>query len=113
MQMPIVMHPQLKDAPTITKQWICSWEEMDSQAATFETFWNPDGALVGLGMTFEASWRVFGRAATNEIGKEQITKRSLRILGNDWITGLTLHIPDIDLLEQNPRTAIEGVTVRS
>jgi hypothetical protein len=113
MNMPVVMCPQPKDAPTITKQWICSWDEMESKASTFETFWNPAGALVGLGITFGASWRVFGRTATNEPGKERITGISRRIEENNWITALTLHIPDMDLLEKDPRTAVGGVTVRT
>jgi hypothetical protein len=63
--MPMVSHPQPEEAPTISTQWIRSWQEADEQSATFETFWNSDGFLVGLGVAFGASRRDFGYRRRN------------------------------------------------
>lgn len=107
LRMPIVLYPQPKETlSTTSKQWIYSWEEVDSRPSTFEVFFNSDGNLIGLGVTIGTSMRLFG-----SVGSNGATVKSRRIQENEWITGLILHIPNANLLDKNPSTAIQGVSV--
>ncbi|OCL02984.1 hypothetical protein AOQ84DRAFT_326619 [Glonium stellatum] len=110
-QMPMVLHPQLKEGvSTVAKQWIRSWNEIDSEPSIFETFWNNENALVGLSVTFESDTRVFGRSDIDAIGGEIIRKQGVRIPADDWITSLVLHIPEMNLLK-TASTFVKGVTL--
>ncbi|OCK76198.1 hypothetical protein K432DRAFT_336121 [Lepidopterella palustris CBS 459.81] len=112
LHMPMILYPQPKNSVSnVSKQWIRSFYEVDTRASTFETFWNAEGTLVGLAVAFGTDPRVFGRADTDAVGDEQISKQVTRIPATDWISGLILHIPEMNMLDKHAHTAVKGVTV--
>jgi hypothetical protein len=107
-QMPTVLGPPSEgEVNTISKQWITSWAEIDSRLSIFEAIWDSSGSLMGLAVTFRADRRLFGRDEG-----EGSTRRSVVIDATDWIVGLILILPDIDLTEPKFKTSIHGITVR-
>ncbi|KAK2811612.1 hypothetical protein FQN50_001954 [Emmonsiellopsis sp. PD_5] len=105
--MPMTKYPQpTEDVRVISKQFIQSWEEK-IMATTLETYWNGDGYLAGLALTFGSERRGFGCTVT-----EGDIFRLLTFLDrHDWITGIILLIPAIDLLDGYAHTAVKGITV--
>ncbi|WEW58298.1 hypothetical protein PRK78_003766 [Emydomyces testavorans] len=110
-QTPMVSYPQPKDAVNVSRLFVNSWQEVDHFTATFESFWNSEGALVGLGIIFGARRRVFGYDDTSLLGGKPISKSAAHIASNDWIDGLILHIPNLNIADRNSHTAIKGVTI--
>jgi hypothetical protein len=107
-QMPAVLYPPPEgEVNTISKQLITSWVEMDNRLSVFETIWDSSGSLMGLAITFGNDRRLFGR----DQGKDS-TRSSVAIDATDWIEGLILKIPDIDLTGTKFETSIQGITVR-
>jgi hypothetical protein len=62
---------------------------------------------MGLAVIFRGDRRLFGRDEG-----EGSMRRSVVIDATDWIVGLILKIPDIDLTEPKFKTSIYGITVR-
>jgi hypothetical protein len=106
-QMPSVLYPQRQGGTDISTQRVYSWTEIDSLMATFETVWDSSGSLIGLAITFGEDRRLFGRD-----DGQATARQSTLIAATDWIVGLILHIPDLDLINTFPETSIHGITVR-
>jgi hypothetical protein len=106
LQMPIVFHPQPQGSTTISRQWIFSWDELYQPSQVFESFWNSDGFLVGLGVSFGFVRRMFGQGESDEC---DIVTHSVPIPADTWIKDIVLYINDIDLLERH----IETMSVRA
>jgi hypothetical protein len=103
----VLYPPPEGEVNTISKQLITSWVEMDNRLSVFETIWDSSGSLMGLAITFGNDRRLFGR----DQGKDS-TRSSVAIDATDWIEGLILKIPDIDLTGTKFETSIQGITVR-
>lgn len=108
MQLPMVKYPQPNmEVRTISKQWLRTLEEFDSRSAVLETLWTSNEYLMGLSVIFGTSRRVFGRAAATD----GVIKRIILIASDDWITGLVLYVPGMDLLDKHACTAVRGIEV--
>ncbi|KAF5011767.1 hypothetical protein FDECE_2134 [Fusarium decemcellulare] len=66
--------------------WIHSWEEINDSALDFETFWNDDKLLVGIGVVIGKSRRIFGTTSGR--------KTAVRIPTEDWISSMVLYLGD-------------------
>ncbi|KAJ3531157.1 hypothetical protein NM208_g9008 [Fusarium decemcellulare] len=66
--------------------WTHSWEEINDSALDFETFWNDDKLLVGIGVVIGKSRRIFGTTSGR--------KTAFRIPTEDWISGMVLYLGD-------------------
>jgi hypothetical protein len=97
LQMPIVLEPQPKGSITISQQWIRSWDELHNPSKVFESFWNPEGGLVGLGVKIGSDRRIFGQGESKEFG---IISRSVPIPADEWIKEIVLHLSNINLLKR-------------
>ncbi|KAK2755681.1 hypothetical protein FQN54_005830 [Arachnomyces sp. PD_36] len=105
LQTPLVLYPRPEDSLTASRtQWIYSWDEVDNRPSTFEAFYNSDNYLIGLAVTFGKSMRVFG----STVGASKYSKR---IGESEWITGLAVQFPLVNLFEKNPAIAIQGITL--
>ncbi|KAK2787308.1 hypothetical protein FQN53_005467 [Emmonsiellopsis sp. PD_33] len=108
--MPMTKYPQpTEDVRVISKQFVQSWQEVGvmPRNTALETYWNGDGYLVGLALTFGNERRGFGCT----VSRGDIFRRLKFIAGHGWITGIILHIPAIDLLDGYAHTAVKGITV--
>ncbi|KAF2119682.1 hypothetical protein BDV96DRAFT_642695 [Lophiotrema nucula] len=97
----IVSLPLIHGGQHFSKQIIRSWDEIDNQSCVFETCWNEAGALVGLGVIFGKSRRIFG-----EIPDEQnrYTTSSAHIPPGEWIREIVLGITNIDVFGGSKKT---------
>jgi hypothetical protein len=112
LQMPRVLHPLPNETSAIIKSlWAHSWADIASRTANFESFWDSNGVLVGLGVCFGNDRRTFGRTDGDSSAAGPITMQSIRIFKTDWIRGFVLHIPEIDMCDEAATTAIKGITV--
>lgn len=124
LMMPVVVSPMPeKGVRTAWRQWVRSFEEVGAQDVGFETVWDGEGSLVGVGVTVSGSRRLFGK----DMEREGMKKGAVTIEKGHWITGLVLHLPDMCLANHPPgrlrntikwkeeklSTSIKGVTVRS
>lgn len=78
--------------------WFKSWSDLQSKPKVFTTFW--DGASlagislgVGSGSIMGMERRLIGRDASTEGIREDF----MRLQQNEWITGVILHIPNLDI----------------
>ena len=95
----------------VRSQWVHSWEEVDEQAALLETYFDHDGFMVGMSVSFGDSRRVLGRDGSGEYGQTREGKpmmERVRIKTGDWIVGLVLHTPG---RPENKVDGIVGITV--
>lgn len=76
--MPIVSYPLPKGATTASAQFIRSWHEISHRACIFDTYWNDEGALIGIAVKFGATERVLGSTE----GKRSM---QLHIEAHEWI----------------------------
>lgn len=90
--------------------WAHSWQEMEDKAGLFETFWNDDLGLVGLGVAWRGTTRrVFGAEDTSD---DLTVQKSAKPVGSrSWIEGLILRIPSVIGVGDKASTAICGVIV--
>lgn len=88
--MPFLCLPRANEPlQTLKKFWLHSLTELDHHAATFEAFWNSSGALVGIGMAFGPSRRIFG---TDESNGSTLRKSVVRMIDGQSIACLRFHI---------------------
>ncbi|KAH6983919.1 hypothetical protein EDB80DRAFT_783222 [Ilyonectria destructans] len=87
--MPFVSVPP-PEQPSIveTKLWVHSRKEIDGFLLVFEAFWDPAGALVGLGVAVGASQRIFGIDDSHNM---TVKKTAGRIERNNWVESLVLY----------------------
>lgn len=110
LQMPLIQHPEQGVGKMMTVQWIRSWDEIDTQSAVFEAFWNKEGYLVGIGVAFGSNRRVLGQKEDEENG---IMSRAVRIPTGQWIKEITLHLSNLDVEDKRRRTIkVEALSVR-
>jgi hypothetical protein len=112
-QLPMTMYPKPQGTKTITSQWICSWDEIDSRGeeVTFESYWSVDGNLVGLAVVFGSDRRELGKGTDKELG---IVKKSVSPTTRGWISGVILHICGVDSSRKMEQKAtIKALTVCS
>lgn len=91
--MPIVSYPLLKGATTVSAQFIRSWHEISHRACVLDTYWNDDGALVGVAITFDAVQRVLGSTE----GRPGL---QLYIDAHEWIQEILVSVKDCDMFEE-------------
>lgn len=111
LQMPLSMYPKPQGARFIYEQWIRSWDEIDDpQPSTFESYWNKNGDLVGLGVRFETDLRLLGQGESKELG---VTESTALIPSGQWINAITLHISNVDMFVENQLkiASIKALTV--
>ncbi|EEH03544.1 F-box domain-containing protein [Histoplasma capsulatum G186AR] len=105
-QLPMVKYPQPDmEVRTISKQWLHTLEEFNGRSALLETFWSSDDYLMGLTVSFRTSRRPFGRDAATGGAHQHV----LSIESSDWISGLVLYMPVMDLLDAHACTAVKGI----
>lgn len=92
LHMPIVSYPVPKGATTVSAQFIRSWHEIGHRACVFDTYWNEDGALVGIAVTFGATERVLG--STN--GKRSL---QLHIEAHEWVQEIRVSLNKSDMFK--------------
>lgn len=85
---------------------------MNAEPAAFETFWNTEGVLVGLGVSIGTDHRILGDSGIPISGTMTCVadRSAVRIKAGEWIRGLILHL-DIDKPEPYG-TSIKKITVR-
>lgn len=86
--------------------WLHSGGELQTSrfgAFIFETFWNDDGLLIGIGVTLRDSQRVFGTRSGNV--------ETTQLMPGDWITEMKLSFGKDGLAEGNPNAGIKGIDV--
>jgi hypothetical protein len=88
--MPIVLYPEPKEVQTTSAQFIRSWNEIN-YSCDLDTYWNADGTLIGIAVTFNIVQKVFGSV-------HGFTGQSLHISSGDWIQSITVFVSDIDML---------------
>ena len=108
--MPVVSYPHPTQKPMTRRSfWVKSWDEIYEEAKKIETFWDNDGALVGLSIALESQGRnLFGK----DDSSSGITLQSTMIDKNDRVVGLILHISKMTLRFPEPSTSPRGITVR-
>ncbi|KAF3047594.1 hypothetical protein E8E12_010671 [Didymella heteroderae] len=94
LHMPIVSYPLPKGATTVSAQFICSWHEIGYRACVFDTYWNDDGALVGIAVTFGATERVLGSTQ----GKPGL---QLHIDAHEWIQEIRVSLKECNMFEES------------
>jgi hypothetical protein len=92
--MPIVSYPLLKGATTVSAQFIRSWHEIGHRACLFDTYWNDDGALVGIAVTFGAAQRVLGSTE----GRPGL---QLHIDAQEWIQEIIVSLKDCNMFDES------------
>lgn len=92
--MPIVRYPLTKGETTASVQFIRTWHEIGHRACDFDTYWNDDGALVGIATTFGTIQRVLGSTE----GMRGVT---LHIDAHDWIKEIIVSLKDCDMFQEN------------
>jgi hypothetical protein len=97
------------DISTHTKLFVYGWTEIQTLGSVFETYWDTNKSLVGLGVVFDDSRRVFGREGV--ITNTNLTRHSVRIPAGSWVTSSQLHIPKFDILANGDTRAVQGITV--
>lgn len=110
LQLPVALHPKPRPARMINARWVRSWDELyPPSASSFDSYWNRDGLLVGLAVTFEEEPRIFGIGECREF---EVVKESVDIPSGEWITGIILHISNVDL-DNDPQqiAATKALTV--
>lgn len=77
--------------------WFKSWSEMHSEPKVFTTFW--DGAsLAGISLGVGSGVTGMGRRLLGRDGStDGIYGDLMRLQNNEWITGVILHIPTLDI----------------
>lgn len=68
--------------------WITNPCEMENRSATFDAFWNEDGALVGLQVSIGSSQRLLGMDQSLD---SQLERTSARIQAGAWVNGLMVY----------------------
>jgi hypothetical protein len=106
LHMPVVCYPLPKGATTVSAQFIRSWHEIGHRACVFDTYWNDDGALVGIAVTFDTASRVLGSTE----GKRGL---QLHIDAHEWIQEIRVSLKNCNMFEENIdrshyRTAIDN-----
>ncbi|OAL57354.1 hypothetical protein IQ07DRAFT_528128 [Pyrenochaeta sp. DS3sAY3a] len=91
LHMPTVMYPPPNKTSNISAQFICSWGEVAHRSCDFDTYWNKNGALVGISVTFGQTERVFGVTS-------KYKGRSMHITAQDWIAEIKVHLSEADFL---------------
>ncbi|ORY11166.1 hypothetical protein BCR34DRAFT_333826 [Clohesyomyces aquaticus] len=112
LHLPAILEPKPAAELTTSVQWIRAWDEVESPGKIFESFWNGDGVLAGLGVVINSHRRVLG--PTDEV--PGIRKFSIDVPDAEWIEEILLHLTDPDILseDESARTsAVKGLTVRS
>lgn len=105
-----VAYPQPPDdaiAPVRT-YLLHSWQELESSPAVFEAYWDSQGDMVGLGVSFRSGKRILGRGTFVDGHTVHNIKSAGRIAANDWIRGLVVYIRVARPLRD---TAVRGVSV--
>ncbi|RFU26663.1 hypothetical protein B7463_g9679, partial [Scytalidium lignicola] len=93
--MPIVACPVPNKKDLMATFWIHSWDEVYAQENVLETFWDEEDSLVGISVAPSGQRRLFGRDDSLSTVSKQVTM----IEKSEWISGLILHIPEIDLCD--------------
>ena len=96
-----VAYPVPPTARTVSTQFVHSWRETSHCSSVFDSYWNPNGALIGISITYSgARARVFG--STN--GRPG---SPLYIPAGDWIEELLIHTDNVDMFteDQDPSQA--------
>lgn len=93
LHMPLTLYPQPHNARTISAQFIRSWNEISGRSCDLNTYWNENGALVGIAVTFGGSERVFGTT-------EGSMGEPLHIDDRDWISEIRTYIYNIDMFDE-------------
>lgn len=86
--------------------WLHSGGELQTSrfgAFIFETFWNDDGLLTGIGVTLRDSQRVFGTRSSNV--------QTTPLMPGDWITEMKLFFGHDGWAEDNPNAGIKKIDV--
>ncbi|CAM1510781.1 Fc.00g082940.m01.CDS01 [Cosmosporella sp. VM-42] len=86
--------------------WIHSWEEIGKSAAVLETYISEKG-LTGIAIVVGTSRRILGSDAV----RPGIAKNATRIGTGEWISELTLHVPDAAAAAEGQDVTIVGVSV--
>lgn len=94
--MPIVSYPVSKGATTVSAQFIRSWHEIGHRACDFDTYWNDDGASVGIAVTFGATERVLG--STN--GRQSL---QLHVEAHEWVQEIRAYLKRSDMFEDEEK----------
>jgi hypothetical protein len=84
---------------------------MNAEPAAFETFWDIDGDLIGLGVSIGSDHRILGEGGGFRNGRMTYTtdRSAVPIKAGEWIKGLILHM-DIEKSGSHT-TGVKRVTV--
>lgn len=102
---------EAKSTRPVWSQWVYDWEEVDEQAGFVETYFDYDGFLVGMSVTFGDSRRVLGRDGSSEHGRTRENRpmmERVHIKSRGWIAGLIMHTAKRPMGDMN---GIVGITV--
>ena len=89
----LVMYPVPETVHPVSSQFICSWDELHNRSSVLCAWWNQEGALVGISVTFVGSdTRVFGST-------EGVRGTPLYILKGNWVLEFVVHIEEIDMFD--------------
>ncbi|KAM5386963.1 hypothetical protein ACJZ2D_000256 [Fusarium nematophilum] len=83
--------------------WLHSWQEMHDLPYVFETFWNDDGILIGIGVVFGNSRRILGSQTGEKLAKG--------FKAGNWISEMVLHIGVGNDSSSGTIVGIQGVTL--
>jgi hypothetical protein len=88
----VTRFPALTDTRTITTQFICSWQEIESRPCELRTYWSShqDGELIGISVDFGSEERVFGSTDGEE-------GYCVHISASDWIQEIRLSFLEMDM----------------
>ncbi|KAH8816977.1 hypothetical protein F5884DRAFT_830110 [Xylogone sp. PMI_703] len=96
--MHIVSHPIPAKKSLKTTFWVDSYEVILTEQYIVETFWDDQGALIGISVAPEGQRRLFGKDDTSD---DSILKQIFKIDKGDWIEGFILHISETDICDAN------------
>lgn len=98
LHMPLVTYPKPKKTHVASAQFIRSWNEIESKSSVLETFWNDNGALVGISVTFGSARRVFG---TDEESKAKAGIGVMHIPAGEWIKEIVVYMRNLDMFDRS------------
>lgn len=94
LQMPAVSYPIPKQTCTGSAQFIRSWGEISNRPSILDTYWNHNGALIGISITFIGDYpRVFGST-------EGTLGNPLYIPSSEWIREIVVSIDDVNMFSR-------------
>lgn len=104
----LVLYPSPQDDIVDSVQWIRCWDEIDRLPSLCEVFFTkrPSRCLAGLSITFNGVRRTFG-----SVNPALHDCEPFYISCGDWITGFVAYMPDLKILDQQPKTCIIGLRV--